>query len=335
MDRSSAFNTIFIYFSLVADSMEFKGTSYITVNVAGPLKATTENLIKFRFKTNYANGLLLAANSGNDHLMVELDSALIRLSINLGGGYHILEINEKVFSDGKWHLVEIVRNGRYISLYADGSYSVNSSTPGVFSKFDLRDFLYVGGHPEVEDLGKINSRSGKNFRGCLQQIFYNGLDIVYKTLNTKSTRFKKYGNIGKGCTVEPKRIVSSRETDGSSISKSGPDNPNQPLTGGNHYINIKATQPTAVEKQKVSSSNKLNKKTIIWIAVGLVIGSVIIVIAIVLIVNNVRNRYSDVVFNKHLMKTNNDFLTQFNRRPNETVIYTPRNGKILLEPELV
>ena len=66
--------------------MQFKGQDYITVSVAGPKKSTSTNDIILRFKTRKSDGILLAAWSGNDHLMLELHQTIIRLSMDLGGG---------------------------------------------------------------------------------------------------------------------------------------------------------------------------------------------------------------------------------------------------------
>ena len=88
-------------------------------------------------------------------------------------------------------------------------------------------------------------------------------------------------------------------------------------------------------KQVVSDkTGKLSKKTIVWIAVGLVVGSILIIIVIVFIVNSVRSRYSDLVFNKN-MKNNNDLLNNMKRKHSETITFIPRNGRVILQPEIV
>jgi len=46
-------------------------------------------------------------------------------------------------------------------------------------KFDLRNKLYIGGHPDVKSLIKINSNSGVNFKGCIQQLYFNDVRISY------------------------------------------------------------------------------------------------------------------------------------------------------------
>ena len=88
-------------------------------------------------------------------------------------------------------------------------------------------------------------------------------------------------------------------------------------------------------KQVVSDkTGKLSKKTIVWVAVGLVVGSILIIIVIVFIVNSVRSRYSDLVFNKN-MKNNNDLLNNMKRKHSETITFIPGNGRVILQPELV
>ena len=88
-------------------------------------------------------------------------------------------------------------------------------------------------------------------------------------------------------------------------------------------------------KQVVSDkTGKLSKKTIVWVAVGLVVGSILIIIVIVFIINSVRSRYSDLVFNKN-MKNNNDLLNNMKRKHSETITFIPRNGRVILQPEIV
>ena len=57
---------------------------------------------------------------------------------------------------------------------------MDRSTSGQFSKFDLREKLYIGGHPEVKSLGGINSNSGTNFIGCIQQVYFNDVSVLFK-----------------------------------------------------------------------------------------------------------------------------------------------------------
>ena len=83
-----------------------------------------------------------------------------------------------------------------------------------------------------------------------------------------------------------------------------------------------------------NKTGKLSKKTIVWIVVGLVLGSILIVIVIIFTVNSVRSRYSDLVFVKS-MKNNNDLLNNMKRKHSETITFIPRNGKVILQPELV
>ena len=65
-------------------------------------------------------------------------------------------------------------------IFINFRYSVNSLTPRAFSKFDLRDLLYIGGHPKAASLSEINSKSQRNFTGCLQQLYYNDVSKLSK-----------------------------------------------------------------------------------------------------------------------------------------------------------
>ena len=71
---------------LERESIQFDGQSYVDVDLADPLKSTTDNTVTMRFRTKFADGLLFAAYSRSDHMMIELYCGLVRMSIDLGGG---------------------------------------------------------------------------------------------------------------------------------------------------------------------------------------------------------------------------------------------------------
>ncbi|XP_057311310.1 neurexin-3-like isoform X2 [Hydractinia symbiolongicarpus] len=308
-----------------SDSLHFKGKEYVSISVAGPLTSTFQNDIKLRFKTTHPDGVIFAAKSGKDHFMIELHSTTIRLSMNLGGGVYTMKVNNIDFSDGDWHLIEFLRKGRQLDLIVDRKYTTKANTPGAFRKFDLRDVLYMGGHPKVETLNTVNSKSLKNFNGCLQHVFYNGLDIVYKATRTKSNRFKLFGKVKIGCPVKKLKNKNTRGNPDPAVSISGPIDPNN---------NPKNTNiPVVANSEKMSRDNStLSKKTVIWIAVGLIVGFIVLIVTLAIIVHNVRNRYSGVFLSSNY-KESNGFSRK--KRISETVIYTPRNGHPKIEPHIL
>lgn len=79
-------------------------------------------------------------------------------------------------------------------------------------------------------------------------------------------------------------------------------------------------------------NSTLSKKTVIWIAVGLIVGFIVLIVTLAIIVHNVRNRYSGVFLSSNY-KESNGF--PHKKRISETVIYTPRNGHPKIEPHIL
>ena len=64
---------------------------------------------------------------------------------------------------------------------------MEEATPNIHTKFDLRDHLYIGGHPDVANLGDINSLSRQNFTGCLQHVYFNEVSDFFITMKHRET----------------------------------------------------------------------------------------------------------------------------------------------------
>lgn len=310
-----------------ADLLSFDGQSWVEVEVPDSLRATTNNEISFRFKTRESNGLLMTAWSKNDYLMIEIKNTIICMSINLGGGYHLFRINEKSFSDGEWHLISLVRHGRDVFFMVDNKHSLNRSTSGQFTKFDLREKLYVGGHPRVDDLYQIQSTSKVNFIGCIQEVYFNDLDIIYKVLHTRSNLFYLHGTKRTNCSVTKPKVVVTRENEENKISESSSPNQKKAPTVSSNSIQV-----SAGNNKKGSDNKTLSKTSVTWIVVGLVCGTLALIITIVVIVHNVRHRYSGVFLSAHVKE---QYHKQIQSDGNGTLLYQPRNGKVVIEPHLV
>ena len=126
-------------------------------------------------------------------MVVELYRGSILLRWNLGSGELYVHVREKACDDDKWHSVDISRNQRQFGVTLDGVLQVSRSFPGRFISFDLKEGegdVFVGGMPKNDFFSKSRS-SGISFDGCLQEIIFNGIDIVqgvFKGGDTFTTR---------------------------------------------------------------------------------------------------------------------------------------------------
>ncbi|XP_066930017.1 neurexin-1-like isoform X2 [Clytia hemisphaerica] len=308
-----------------ADIISFDGNTRLEINVPPSLRSTTNNQIALRFKTRESNGLIMAAWSKNDHLMIELKNTIIQLSIDLGGGYHVFRVNDQSFSDGLWHLIEITRKGRDVYLVVDRKYFMDRSTSGQFSKFDLREKLYIGGHPDVKGLGDINSNSGTNFKGCIQQVYFNELNIIYKVLHTTNQAYYLNGTKITNCSVTKAKKIVVRGNKDNKISESAkPSEEKSPTASSN----------SKVSKKHVDDESKtLSKNSVTWIVVGLVCGTLVLIVTVIVIVHNVKHRYSGVFLSSHVKE---QYQKQLTPDGAGTLLFQPRNGgRIVIEPHLV
>ena len=64
---------------------------------------------------------------------------------------------------------------------------MEEATPNIYTKFDLRNHLYIGGHPDVAKLGDINSLRRQNFTGCLQHVYFNEVKKFFITMKHPKT----------------------------------------------------------------------------------------------------------------------------------------------------
>lgn len=100
----------------------------------------------------------------------------------------------------------------------------------------------------------------------------------------------------------------------------------------NHYLTYFSFYQ-AKKKADAGDQKTLSKKSITWIVVGLVCGTLVLILTIVIIVHNVRHRYSGVFLSSHVKEQYHKQLTPDGAG---TLLYQPKNfAKIVIEPHLV
>lgn len=166
--------------------------------------STQLDKIIFRFKTTKKDGLLLECGKGRDYVLIELYRGFILLRWNLGFGELNMHVREKACDDNEWHSVRITRNQNLLTLILDGALQIPRLFPGKFISFDLRHGegdIFIGGMPTSHFLSSSRS-SGKNFEGCLQEINFNGVDIVQGVINGEEV-YTQHGRPRSTCERDP------------------------------------------------------------------------------------------------------------------------------------
>nr|XP_053643918.1 chondroitin sulfate proteoglycan 4-like isoform X2 [Cherax quadricarinatus] len=157
----------------IAESASFFGASYVSL----PLQeARSSTEISLRLKTHRADALLLLAAGNTDYCLVVLEGGALRVRINLGAGESELSSPPRLrLDDLFWHEVKISRNTAQMTLIIDNIHTSRITLPGRFHELNIHYGVFLGGMGDFNEvfLGLLD-----DFRGCMDQVTYNGLEIL-------------------------------------------------------------------------------------------------------------------------------------------------------------
>ncbi|XP_053634278.1 chondroitin sulfate proteoglycan 4 [Cherax quadricarinatus] len=155
------------------ESASFFGASYVSL----PLQeARSSTEISLRLKTHRSDALLLLAAGNTDYCLVVLEGGALRVRINLGAGESELSSAPRLrLDDLFWHEVRISRNTAQMTLTIDNIHTTRMTLPGRFHELNIHYGVFLGGMGDFTEvfLGLLD-----DFRGCMDQVMYNGLDIL-------------------------------------------------------------------------------------------------------------------------------------------------------------
>lgn len=121
----------------VSDNLYFNGTSFARMDLLrDPISALQES-IRFRFKTSYANGIVLySRGTQGDYIALQLKDNRMVLNLDLGSGIMTTLSVGSLLDDNVWHDVVISRNRRDI-LFSVDRVNVQGRIRGEFSRLNL------------------------------------------------------------------------------------------------------------------------------------------------------------------------------------------------------
>uniref|UniRef100_A0A8C0JP78 Contactin associated protein family member 4 n=1 Tax=Canis lupus dingo TaxID=286419 RepID=A0A8C0JP78_CANLU len=146
-------------------------------NSLSPVK----DVISLKFKTMQSDGILLHREGQNgDHITLELRRGRLFLLINSGEAkppstHTLINLTlGSLLDDQHWHSVLIQHVGKQVNFTVD-EHRHRFHAQGEFGYLDLDHEISFGGIPAP---GKSVSFPHKNFHGCLENLYYNGVDII-------------------------------------------------------------------------------------------------------------------------------------------------------------
>ncbi|CAH2301993.1 contactin-associated 1 [Pelobates cultripes] len=186
------------------DVLSFDGDDLISFRFRAKTNSTLEDDISFNFKTLEKEGMLMhAEGSQGDFITLELQKARLVFKISLGDSplypidtYTTVKLGS-LLDDQHWHSVHIERYRRELNITLDGE-TRQIVCNGNMEHLDLDTEIFFAGIVYQE---KTISHK-QNFRGCLENILFNGVNIADLARRKKpSIRF--VGNVRNSCVVLP------------------------------------------------------------------------------------------------------------------------------------
>ncbi|XP_023369886.1 contactin-associated protein-like 4 isoform X5 [Otolemur garnettii] len=174
-----------------------------------------KDIISLKFKTVRSDGILLHREGpSGDHITLQLRGGKLFLLINSGEA-KLTSIPVLVnltlgslLDDQHWHSVLIQRLGKQVNFTVD-EHRRHFHAQGEFNYLDLGYEISFGGIPAP---GKSVSFPHKNFHGCLENLYYNGVDII-DLAKQQSPQVIALGNVSFSCSQPqstPVTFLSSR-----------------------------------------------------------------------------------------------------------------------------
>lgn len=151
----------------------FSGESYIAYSSLTGVFATTA--LNLEIRPSSPDGLVLfnQQTDGVDYIAVILRDGKVEFYYNLGTGAAIISSREPLELN-IWHTIEVYRYGASGQLIVDSTLPVNGSSPGVFTRLQLGDPLYIGG---VSGQLPIQIRGIPGYQGCIRSVSSNSVPI--------------------------------------------------------------------------------------------------------------------------------------------------------------
>ena len=144
---------------LDAISLHFDGQSLILMDLKKrPIESSYDDVFRFRFRTNSANGnILYSKGTQGDFMALQMVNNKLVYSLDLGGGGLIESISAgSLLDDNLWHDVLISRRGRDV-LFTVDRVLVRHFLQSDYTRLNLNHDLFIGGIP-IKISDPLNTR---------------------------------------------------------------------------------------------------------------------------------------------------------------------------------
>nr|XP_006124808.1 contactin-associated protein-like 5 [Pelodiscus sinensis] len=193
--------------SYKSDIADFDGRSSLLYRFNQKLMSTFKDVVSLKFKSLQGDGVLFhGEGQRGDYITLELQKGKLALHINLGDAKmrfstsHTSVTLGSLLDDQHWHAVLIERFNKQVNFTVDRQMQ-HFRTKGDSDHLDIDYELSFGGIPVP---GKPGTFLKKNFLGCIENLYYNGVNII-DLAKRRKPQIYTVGNVTFSCS-EP-RIV--------------------------------------------------------------------------------------------------------------------------------
>ncbi|KAM8791985.1 contactin-associated protein-like 5 isoform 1-T1 [Rhynchonycteris naso] len=200
--------------SYKSDVADFDGRSSLLYRFNQKLLSTLKDVISLKFKSIHGDGVLFHGEGQHgDCITLELQKGRLALHLNLDDSKTRLSSGPpsatlgSLLDDQHWHSVLIERVGKQVNFTVD-KYMQHFRTKGEADALDIDYELSFGGIPVP---GKPGTFLKKNFQGCMENLYYNGINIIDLAKRRKHQIYT-VGNVTFSCSepqIVPITFVSS------------------------------------------------------------------------------------------------------------------------------
>ncbi|XP_078539528.1 contactin-associated protein-like 5 [Lissotriton helveticus] len=193
---------------------EFDGRSYLLYRFNQKQISTVRDIFSLKFKSMENSGVLFSGEGQRgDYIMLQLQKGSLSLDINLGGSNmpfsssHTSVNLGSLLDDQHWHSVLIERFNKQVNFTVD-RHTQQFRTKGDANHLDIAYELSFGGIPLQ---GKPGTVQKNNFHGCMENLYYNGINIIDLAKRRKLQIYTE-GNVTFSCSkqhIVPITFVSS------------------------------------------------------------------------------------------------------------------------------
>ncbi|EPQ14382.1 Contactin-associated protein-like 5 [Myotis brandtii] len=193
--------------SYKSDVADFDGRSSLLYRFNQKLLSTLKDVISLKFKSIQGDGVLFhGEGQRGDCITLELQKGRLALHLNLDDSKTRLSSSPpsatlgSLLDDQHWHSVLIERVGKHVNFTVD-KYMQHFRTKGEADALDIDYELSFGGIPVP---GKPGTFLKKNFQGCMENLYYNGINIIDLAKRRKHQIYT-VGNVTFSCS-EPQIV---------------------------------------------------------------------------------------------------------------------------------